>query len=52
MSDFQMKCEANPEGENGPFIFPVCLKSVSIYHFKLAYVVLQIFLNPLLKLEK
>ena len=41
MSDFQMKCEANPEGDNSSFIFPVCLKSVSIYYIRLAYVVMH-----------
>ena len=34
-------CEANAAGENSSFIFTVCVKSVSLYHFKLAYVVLQ-----------
>ena len=28
-------------GENSSFIFTVCVKSVSLYHFKLAYVVLH-----------
>ena len=32
---------ANPAGENSSFIFTVCVKSVSLYHFKLAYVVLH-----------
>ena len=34
-------CEANRAGENSSFIFTVCVKSVPCYHFKLAYVVLQ-----------
>ena len=34
-------CEANPAGENSSFIFTVCVKSVPLYHFKLAYVVLH-----------
>ena len=38
----QRTCEANPVGENSSFIFIVCVKSVPLYHFKLAYVVLHI----------
>ena len=34
-------CEANPTGENSSFIFTVCVKSVSICHFKHACVVLH-----------
>ena len=34
-------CEANAAGENSSFISTVCVKSVPHYHFKLAYVVLQ-----------
>ena len=34
-------CEANPTGENSSFIFTVCVKSVPLYHFKFAYVVLH-----------
>ena len=34
-------CEANPEGENRSFIFILCVKSVRLYQFKLAYVVLH-----------
>ena len=30
----------NAEGKNSSFIFIVCVKSVSLYHFKPAYVVL------------
>ena len=46
--------EVNPEGENSAFIFTVCVKSVSCYHFKLACVILhmavkEFFRNPLLK---
>ena len=33
--------QANQEGENCSFIFIVCVKSVLRYHFKLAYVILQ-----------
>ena len=33
--------KANQAGENSSFIFTVCVKSVPCYHFKLAYVVLQ-----------
>ena len=34
-------CEANQVSENSSFIFTVCVKSVQLYHFKLAYVVLH-----------
>ena len=34
-------CEAHPMGENSSFIFTVCVKSVPLYHFKLAYLVLH-----------
>ena len=34
-------CQANQAGKNGSFIFTACVKSVPRYHFKLAYVVLQ-----------
>ena len=35
-------CEAKAlAGENSSFIFTVCVKSVPRYHFKLAYVILQ-----------
>ena len=37
----QRTCEANPGGENSSFIFRACVKSVPLYHFKLAYVVLH-----------
>ena len=33
-------CEANPVGGNSSFIFIVGVKSVPLYHFKLAYVIL------------
>ena len=35
-------CEADQAGENSSFIFAVCVKSVPLYHLKLAYVVLHI----------
>ena len=38
-------CEANPSGENSSFIFTVCVKSVPLYRFKFAYVVLHICLS-------
>ena len=38
-------CEANPAGENSSFIFTVCVKSVPLYHFKRAYVVLHMAIN-------
>ena len=34
-------CEVNPTGENSSFIFTVCVKSVPLDRFKLAYVVLH-----------
>ena len=37
----QRTCEANPAGENSSFIFTVGVKSVPLYHFMLAYVVLH-----------
>ena len=33
-------CKSNPAGENSSFTFTVSVKSVPLYHFKLAYVVL------------
>ena len=50
-------CEANPAGESSSFILAVFVKSVSLYHFKLAYVVLhmavkEFFENPFLKIVK
>ena len=35
-------CQANPAGETSSFISTVCVKSVPLYHFKLAYVVLDV----------
>ena len=34
-------CKANPAGKNSSFTFTVSVKSVPLYHFKLAYVVLH-----------
>ena len=34
-------CKTKPAGENGSFVFTVCVKSVPLYHFKLGYVVLH-----------
>ena len=34
-------CEANPAGENSSFIFTACVKSVPVYSYKLAHVVLH-----------
>ena len=53
----QRTCEANPAGENSSFIFTIRVKSVPLYHFKLAYVVLHVavkefFRSPLLKMRK
>ena len=49
-------CEANAAGENSSLIFTVCFKSVPLYHFKLANVVLRMavkefFGNPPPKME-
>ena len=41
--------EANPVGENSSFIFTVCVKSVPLYHFKLAYVVLRMAVKEFFK---
>ena len=38
-SKYQRTCEANLAGENSSFIFTICVKSVPLYHFKLAYAV-------------
>ena len=40
--------EANQAGENSSFIFTVCVKSVPRYHFKLAYVILQMAVKEFL----
>ena len=45
----QKTCEANAAGENRSFIFTVCVKSVPLYHFKLAYVVLHIAVKEFFK---
>ena len=37
----QRTCEADAADENSSFIFTVYVKSVSLYYFKLAYVVLH-----------
>ena len=38
----QRTCQANPAGESSSFIFTVFVKSVRLYHLKLAYVVLHV----------
>ena len=38
----QRTCEADPAGENSSFIFTVCVRSVPLYHVKLACVVLHV----------
>ena len=38
---FQKTCEANAASENSSLIFAACVKSVPLYHLKLAYVVLH-----------
>ena len=45
----QMTCEANPVGENSSFIFTVCVKSVPLHHFKLAYVALHMAVKECFK---
>ena len=40
-------CQANPVGENSSFIFTVCVKSVLLYHFKHACVVLHMAVKEL-----
>ena len=35
----------NPAGENSSFIFTVCVKSVPLYNFKFAYVVVHMAVN-------
>ena len=44
-----MTCEANPAGENSSFIFTVCVKSVPLNHFKLAYIVLLMAVKEFFK---
>ena len=41
LNENKKTCKANPAGENSSVIFTVCVKSVPLYHFKLAYVVLH-----------
>ena len=41
MTSSEKTGEANAADENTSFIFTVCVRSVPRYHFKLAYVVLQ-----------
>ena len=43
----KMTCEANLASENSSFIFTVCVKSVPLYHFKLAYVGLHMAVKEL-----
>ena len=42
-------CEANAAGENSSFVFTVCVKSVSLYQFKLTYVVLHMAVKAFLE---
>ena len=41
LSPIKRTCQANRAGENSPFIFKICVKSVPLYNFKLAHVVLH-----------
>ena len=50
-SSMQRTCEANAAGENSSFIFTVCVKSIPRYHFKLAYVVLQMAVKEFFKTD-
>ena len=47
---YERSCEAYLAGESSSFIFTFCVKSIPLYHFKLAYVALRMdgkeFLNP------
>ena len=38
-------------GENSSFIFIVCVRSVPRYHFKLAYVILQMAVKEVLETD-
>ena len=49
LSKLKRNFEANAEGENSSFIFTVCARFVSLYHFKLAYVVLQMAIKEFFK---
>ena len=44
-------CEANAAVENSSFIFTVCVKSVPRYHFKLAYVILQMAVKEFVEIH-
>ena len=48
-TEAQRTCEANPAGENSSFIFTVSAKSVSLYHFKLAYAVVYFAVEEFLE---
>ena len=39
---FKRTCDSDPAGENSSVFFTVCVKSVPLCHFKLAYVVLHV----------
>ena len=41
MNTRQKVCETNAVAENSSFIFKVCVRSVPLHQFKLAYVVLH-----------
>ena len=45
----QKTCEANPVGENSSLICAVCVKSVPLYHFHLACVVLHLAVKEFLE---
>ena len=49
MTHTQRTCEVNTAGENSSFIVTVCVKSVLLYHFKLAYVVIHTAVKEFLK---
>ena len=52
LGSFQTKqrtCEADPVSENSSFVFTVDVKSVLLYHFKLAYVILHVTVKMFLE---
>ena len=43
----QRTCWANQGGENSSIIYTACVRSVPHYHFKVAYVILQMAVKEL-----
>ena len=48
---FQKDLLANQASENSSFIFTVCVRSVPRYHFKVAYVILQMAVKKSFKTD-